>query len=288
MDETWTILKVLQWTTDYFRKKGLDQPRADAEVLLAHALGIRRMDLYLRFDQPLQAEELARYRAFIRRRAAREPTQYITGRQEFWSLELKVSPAVLIPRPETERLVELALERCGPDPIRVLDLGTGSGAVAVALATERPRWTFIASDIAWNALEVARQNAVRHGVHEQIHFVCADGTTPFPTDPGPFHLICANPPYVGDREWETLAPEITCFEPASALRGGNADGTRMPLEWMKAAFRALQPGGYLLMEFGKGQEKILEAEARNLPGVRVVRVHRDYAHIPRVLEVGKS
>ncbi|MEJ5364700.1 MAG: peptide chain release factor N(5)-glutamine methyltransferase [Desulfosoma sp.] len=288
MEETWTILKVLQWTTDYFRRKGLDQPRSDAEVLLAHALNLRRVDLYLRYDQPLRPDELARYRALIQRRAAREPTQYITGRQEFWSLELEVSPAVLIPRPETERLVELALEAFSDEPLRALDLGTGSGAIAVALATERSHWSIIACDISWDALMTARRNAVRHGVNSRIAFVLSDLTAAFRPDPPPFSLICANPPYIGDAQWAALAPEVARYEPSHALRGGGPDGTAIPIRLLRLAFPLLRPGGILFMEFGKGQERTLPAAARELPGVDSVEVLRDYSDIPRILKVIRS
>ncbi|ROQ93547.1 peptide chain release factor N(5)-glutamine methyltransferase [Desulfosoma caldarium] len=285
MEETWTILKVLQWTTDYFRRKGLEQPRSDAEVLLAHALNLRRVDLYLRYDQPLCPEELARYRALIQRRAAREPTQYITGHQEFWSLELEVNPSVLIPRPETERLVELALEAFGKDPIGVLDVGTGSGAIAIALAKERPQWTIVACDISWDALQTARRNAERHGVLNRIAFTASYLTTAFRSIPPPFHLICTNPPYVGDTQWDNLAPEIRCHEPPQALRGGGAEGTFIPQKLLEEAIPLLVPGGVLLMEFGMGQERLLAPAARALPGVDTVEVLRDYSNIPRVLRL---
>jgi len=287
MEETWTILKVLQWTTDYFRRKGLEQPRSDAEVLLAHALGLRRVDLYLRYDQPLRPEELARYRALIQRRAAREPTQYITGRQEFWSLEFQVNPAVLIPRPETERLVELALEAFPDEPLRVLDVGTGSGAIAVALATERPQWTITACDLSWDALLTARQNAARHGVNDRIAFVLSDLASPFRPYPPPFDLICTNPPYVGDAEWKTLAQEVARHEPSRALLGGGPNGTAIPVRLLREAFPLLRPGGMLLMEFGKGQEQALAHASRQLPGTDSVDVVRDYSHIPRILRMRK-
>ncbi|SMC26237.1 [protein release factor]-glutamine N5-methyltransferase [Desulfacinum hydrothermale DSM 13146] len=283
MEETWTILKVLQWTTQYFRGKGLEQPRADAEVLLAHALGLRRVDLYLRFDQPLHPDELARYRELIKRRTSHEPTQYITGRQEFWSLELEVNPAVLIPRPETERLVELALEAFEEESLRVLDVGTGSGAIAIALATERPGWAVTACDISLSALKTARRNARRHGVADRIAFVASDLTAAFRPSPPPFHLICANPPYVGDAQWDGLAPEVTHQEPETALRGGGPQGTHVPRKLLRNAFPLLLPGGMLLMEFGQGQEEVLAREARQLPEAAKVEVVRDYAHIPRIL-----
>lgn len=286
--ETWTILKVIQWTTDYFRRKGLEQPRSDAEVLLAHTLGLRRVDLYLRHDQPLKPEELARYRALIQRRAAREPTQYITGRQEFWSLELEVSPAVLIPRPETERLVELALEAFPDETLRALDVGTGSGAIAIALAKERPRWRIVACDISPDALHVARRNAHRHVVAHRMDFVRCDLTSPFRETPAPFRLICANPPYIGDAEWAGLAPEITRYEPREALLGGGHDGIAVPARLLREAFPLLQPGGLLLMEIGAGQALALHRVAESLPEVASVTVHRDYGGRERIVRVIKS
>ena len=174
MEERWTVLKVLQWTTEYFGLKGIDQPRASAEVLLAHVLGMERIQLYLNFDRPLAPAELASYRELIRRRAAREPTQYITGKQEFWSLDFEVTPAVLIPRPETELLVEKALELVRGTAKRVLDLGTGSGAIAIALAHECPTIQVVATDKSCAALLVARRNAFRHHVEERIALVATD------------------------------------------------------------------------------------------------------------------
>lgn len=158
----WTILKVLQWTTGYFQRQEIEQARANAEVLLAHVLGLERIQLYLRHDQPLTGDELAKFREVVRRRAAREPTQYITQKQEFWSLDFEVTPSVLIPRPETELLVELAAEILGTASAHVLDLGTGSGAIAVALAHQCPNLAVVAIDSSPAALEVARRNAVRH------------------------------------------------------------------------------------------------------------------------------
>lgn len=287
-DEIWTILKVLHWTTDYFRRRGLEQPRSDAEVLLAHALNLRRVDLYLRHDQPLRPEELARYRALIQRRAAREPTQYITGRQEFWSLELEVSPDVLIPRPETELLVELALEAFADTPLCALDVGTGSGAIAISLATERPLWRILAVDISQGALEVARRNAVRHGVEGRIHFVRGNLTAPFRPSPPPFHLICANPPYIGEGEWPALAPEISRFEPRAALWGGGSDGTALPARLLREAVPLLGPQGVLLMEIGAAQASKLQEWAESLGKDHAVSVHKDYGGKDRVLRIVKS
>jgi len=183
------VLKVLRWTTSYFQDKGVQEPRASAEVLLAHALGLRRLDLYLRHDQPLTPEELSRFRELVRRRAADEPVAYITGHREFWSLDFQVTPAVLIPRPETEVLVEAVLEAVresgrlsqsserGEMPggnLRGLELGVGAGAVITALARELPDSTWLGLDLSFEALRVARANAHRHGVAARIRFVQGD------------------------------------------------------------------------------------------------------------------
>ena len=245
MEEQWTVLKVLQWTTEYFSEKGFEQPRADAEVLLAHALGMERIHLYLNYDKPLSAEELARFRGFIRRRAAFEPTQYITGKQEFWSLDFEVTPAVLIPRPETEVLVEKALEIAGNEPCLVLDLGTGSGAIAVALAHERTGIRVIAADKSWSAIEVARRNAVRHGVADRISFVVTDLFGAIASRPL-FDLIVSNPPYVSDAEFLDLAPEIANYEPRSALRGGGKRGLALIRKILEQFHVHLKPRGSLL------------------------------------------
>ncbi|MGA2404504.1 MAG: peptide chain release factor N(5)-glutamine methyltransferase [Syntrophobacteraceae bacterium] len=283
MEEQWTVLKVLQWTTEYFSEKGFEQPRADAEVLLAHALGMERIHLYLNHDKPLSAEELARFRGFIRRRAAFEPTQYITGKQEFWSLDFEVTPAVLIPRPETEVLVEKALEIAGNEPFLVLDLGAGSGAIAVALAHERTGIRVIAADKSWSAIEVARRNAVRHGVADRISFVVADLFGALASRPL-FDLIVSNPPYVSDAEFLDLAPEIANYEPRSALRGGGKRGLALIRKIVEQFHVHLKQRGSLLLEIGLGQAEILEAEFPQDLAARFQFIE-DYSGIKRVLHL---
>ena len=169
----WTILKLLGWTTAYFQSKSIDSPRADAEILLAHALNVKRIDLYLQHDQPIFGRELSRYRSMITRRVAREPVAYIVGAKEFWSMEFSVSSHVLIPRPETEILVQEALSLLGEPagsseafaPSLVLEIGTGSGAVILALAKERPGHRFFASDLSLAAIKIAKRNAAEHHLH---------------------------------------------------------------------------------------------------------------------------
>jgi len=283
MEEQWTVLNVLQWTTQYFNEKGFEQPRADAEVLLAHALGVERIQLYLNYDKPLAAEELALFRGLVRRRASFEPTQYITGKQEFWSLDFEVTPAVLIPRPETEVLVEKALEIAGDEPSLVLDIGTGSGAIAVAMAHERTGMRIIAADKSWSAIEVARRNAARHGVANRIFFVVTDlfgAVAPLPL----FDLIVSNPPYVSDAELLDLSAEIANYEPRSALRGGGKRGLALIRKILEEFHARLKPKGSLLMEIGLGQAEILEAEFSECLAGRFQFVE-DYSGVKRVLHV---
>lgn len=285
MEEAWTILRVLHWTTDYFKRKGLAQPRADAEVLLAHVLKTERIQLYLRFDQPLGPNELAGYREAVKRRAGREPTQYITGRQEFWSLDLEVSPAVLIPRPETELLVELAQNLLPPRPATVLDLCTGSGAIALALAKEREDLRIVATDRSVDAIAVARRNAARNGLGHRIEFLAMDLFSAFQPGKARFDCILSNPPYIGDTEFSTLAPEVRDYEPMLALRGGGPEGTTTLFRILDDFCPYLEPGGSLLLEIGAGQRKALADKAHALPGHPEVTFHKDYADLTRILQI---
>ncbi len=283
MEEKWTILRVLQWTTEYLGSKGVEQPRADAEVLLAHVLGVERIQLYLNYDKPLAPHELARYRAMIRRRASSEPTQYITGRQEFWSLDFEVTPDVLIPRPETEVLVERGLEILNSGPAFILDLGTGSGAIAIALAHECPDFRVIAVDRSFGALRVATRNAARNGVIEHIYFVLTDLFEALSPEPV-FDLIVSNPPYISEMEFLDLAPEIANYEPHSALRGGGVHGLDLIRRILAQFPWYLKPGGSMLMEIGLGQAEILEKEmSRGFSGR--FGFFEDYSGIRRVLHV---
>lgn len=287
MEEKWTVLKVLQWTTAFFERKNLEQPRASAEVLLAHLLKMERIQLYLNFDRPLTRAELTSYRAAIQRRAAREPTQYITGKQEFWSLELEVTPAVLIPRPETELLVEKTLELVGNSVKRVLDLGTGSGAIALALAHECPTLRIIASDQSYEALQVARRNALRHQLQERVAFVATDLLCGFTTSVAPFDIIVSNPPYIGEKEFPALAPEIIQYEPSSALLAG-PQGLTVIRRIIREAPGYLRNEGSLLLEIGVGQAELLQDELPKAHAFAHFEFLRDYSGILRVLHLRKE
>lgn len=280
----WTILRVLRWAREYLEAKGISEPRAAAEVLLAHGLGLRRIDLYLRHEQPLTSAELARFKSLLRRRLAREPTQYITGHQEFWSLDFLVSPAVLIPRPETEILVEEVVQffrRAGQLHPLILEVGTGSGAVAVALARELPASRLIASDYTAAAVALARTNARRHQVADRLAFVVGDLLAPFRPSPV-FDAIVANAPYIPTAELDQLAPEIRDYEPRLALDGG-PDGLGVLRRLIAAAPDYLKPQGLLALEIGQDQYPAVE-ELLTATGVfPISRLRRDYQHLPRVV-----
>jgi len=246
--ETWTVLKVLQWTADYLSQKGVENGRRDSELLLCATLDLDRVGLYLNYDRPLSPAELTAFRERVGRRARREPLQHILGRTEFWALPFLVTPAVLIPRGDTEVLVEEALKRVA-GPCSILDVGTGSGAIAIALAHELPAAAVTAVDISAEALAVAAENARGNGVEGRVSFLQADlGALPV----GPYDLIVANPPYIPAGALAGLMPEVRDFEPHLALNGGG-DGLDCYRRLMPAATACLKPAGWLLLEVGCGQ-----------------------------------
>ncbi len=280
MSEPWTPLALVRWTAGYFGEHGLASPRLDAEVLLAHVLGLRRIDLYLQFDRPVQADERARFRELVRLRAAkRVPVAYLTGVREFWSRSFEVGPAVLIPRPETETLVRAALELPAS---RVLEIGVGSGAVAAALALERPELSVVATDCSAAALAVARANLERLGVAERVQLrdgdVAADGLGA--QGDGPFDVIVSNPPYIARGELADLEPELQ-HEPPLALDGG-PDGLDVIRRILHAGPGLLAADGAILLEIGCGQAPAV-ASLMESAGARQVETRRDYAGIERVV-----
>lgn len=286
----WTILKVLTWTADHFRNRNVESPRASAEILLAHALGLRRIDLYLRYDQPLEPEELDRFRPLIRRRTAGEPVAYVVGEREFWSMPVGVDPSVLIPRPETEILVEAALAEIPPSAEgvrRVLEAGTGSGAPILAVAAERPGHAYFASDRSREALRTARANAVRNGLDGRIRFFQADWLAPLRPGAGAFHLILSNPPYIPSGEIDGLQVEVARYEPRSALDGG-PDGLRAVRRLIRECPAVLAPGGTLLMEIGHDQRAAVERLAEASGEWSDVRFRADFAGRDRVVRLAAA
>jgi release factor glutamine methyltransferase len=280
-ERSWTVLELLRWTAGHFAARGIESSRLDAECLLAHALGSDRLRLYLDYDKPVEAAERARFRALVRRRAdERVPVAQLTGRREFWSLPLRVSPDVLVPRPETETLVAAALELF-PDrdaELRLLDLGTGSGAVALALASERPKARVLATDLAPEALRLARQNAEALGLAERIRF--AEGDLYAAVAGECFEGIVSNPPYLAESEATGLAPELR-HEPRAALFAG-ADGLAALRRIVAGAPAHLAPGGGLAVEIAPDQAEVVAGACRDA-GLVSVAVRRDLAGRARVV-----
>jgi release factor glutamine methyltransferase len=277
---TWLHLAVA--ARERFTRAGIppDQAAVDAEVLLRHVTGWDRASYLARRLEP--AADAAGYESVVARRERREPVAYITGRREFWGLEFLVTPAVLIPRPETELIVEDALRRLADRDRawRIADVGTGSGCLAVALATERPNATITATDVSAAALEVARGNATRLGAGSRIAFVetsLLDGVN------GPFDLIVSNLPYVPREAQANLPPDVRDYEPERALYGDGGDGLTLIRGLLTSAAATLAPGGWLLLEFGMGQGDDVRAAARGVRGIDVVEVLRDLQGHERTL-----
>jgi release factor glutamine methyltransferase len=290
--ETWTILKLLKWTTGYFKSHQIEHPRAASEILLAHALGMARVDLYIQYDRPLEPQELEVFKGFIQRRLKREPVAYIVGEKGFWSLDLRVTPDVLIPRPETETLVEAVLltvpAEPSPRPLRILDLGTGSGAVVIALAMERTGHLFYALDCSYKALAVAQDNARRHGVKGDISFLRSNWFEALQEVPhSGFDLIVSNPPYVSNQDFETLPLEISQYEPPQALDGGANGLDAIELIIEKAPAHMTQ-GGWLLLEIGHDQAASIEGLMAASGAYKDFSVIKDYSGLDRVVRARRK
>lgn len=286
----WTILNLIRWTDERFRREGLSTPRLDAEVLLAETLGVDRVGLYTHFDQPLHPEELARFKKLIRRRLQREPVAYIIGKREFWSLPFKVTPDVLIPRPETEILIAEALKvvsapaRTGRN-FRILEIGTGSGAISIVLTKECPSAALVATDLSAKALAIAQENAVQLGVGERIQFLRGDLFAPLEKE-STFELIITNPPYIAGDDFPSLPPDVRGFEPRLALDGGK-DGLAFFRKVLPRVGEFLNPGGWFLAEIGAGQEEKIRQLAAETPELACGDFVPDLAGIKRVFKARK-
>ena len=274
--ETWTLLKLLRWTTNYFSEKGIDNPRLDAELLLADVLKLDRVGLYLNYDRPLSREELDVARPLVKKRGQREPLQYLLGTTEFWSLPFKVTPAVLIPRADTEILVEEALARAGTKG-DLLDVGTGSGAIVISLASELPDWQMTGLDISAEALKIARENCEINQVVERVQLLQGD-LAELPAQQ--YDLIVSNPPYIAQQEWDELMPEVRCFEPSLALLAEG--GLKCYKQLAAQADIRLKSGGWLLVETGYQQADTVE-ELLTAAGLSNLFIRKDYSGQPRVV-----
>jgi len=285
-NEPWTIARVLKWATEDFTKRDNPSPRLDAELLLTHVLGVDRVKLVIESERQLTPDELARYRGLIQRRRAGEPIAYILGRREFYGITIAVDRRALVPRPDTETLVEVALERTRSRSMfgRALDLCTGTGCVAVAFARARPTWRVTASDVSPEAAGLAWENVRRQGVAFSVRVVAGDLFAPFYSER--FELVTANPPYIPTGEIAELAPDIRDFEPALALDGG-ADGLDVVRVLVSGASRHLEPGGVLALEVGHDQAARV-TDLLGLAGFGEIQVRRDYGAHERVVSATRA
>lgn len=285
--DVWTVRRILDWTIPHLKKHGSESPRLDAEILLAHARGCPRIQLYTHFDDEVSESQRVLMRGLVGRRAAAEPVAYLVGHREFFGLDFRVTADVLIPRPDTETLVVDALEQLKSlrDP-RVLDIGTGSGCIAISLAVNCPSARVTAVDLSPAALLVARQNGAAHAVLDRVQFLEGDLFSPV-TAGETFDLIASNPPYVTTSEIATLAPDVRLHEPHSALDGG-LDGLDVIRRLVSAAPGFLSPGGCLLIEIDSEQAasvtQLLEANGR----YENIVVLKDLAKKPRVVRAARK
>lgn len=278
-----TVLETIQKSADFLAKKGVESPRLQAELLLAHALNLPRMKLYLNFERQLTLAETNAARELVKRRGQCEPLQHIIGSTSFCGLELAVNRSVLVPRPETELLAEEGwkyLSTLNPQPPTALDFGTGSGCLAIALATKCPNAEIFAVDISGDALDIAKQNAARHKVAERINFFQGNGFASLP-DRIQFDLIISNPPYIPSAEIEKLQQEVRDFDPRNALDGG-LDGLDFYRRIALEAAPFLKVTGKLMLEFGDGQAGALQEIFEGQKWI-VEAVREDYTRRPRIL-----
>ncbi len=281
-DEPWTYGRLLEWTAKFLAQKGCESPRLDAEVLLSHVLGCPRIALYTRFEEPATEDERARFKELIRKRLEGCPVAYLVGRKEFFSLTFEVGPAVLIPRPDTETLVNecLALAKPLAEP-SVIDIGTGSGAIAVVVAKQHKTARVTATEVSPDALAVAQRNAAKHGVAERVRFLAGDLFEPV----GPeerFDFILSNPPYIAHEDMAKLPVGVRDYEPLTALDGGPG-GYAVFERLIREAPRHLKPGGWLIVEIGSPQEGPARQRIEAIQGYELAATVKDGSGHPRVL-----
>ena len=267
-NKMWRVVDLLDWTVGYFQQHSIPNPRLDAEVLLGHLLEKSRLQLYLHFEMPVFQEHLTPFRELIKKRIAHTPVSYLTNHKEFMSLDFYVDERVLIPRPETEQLVETILTTKTEDSQRLLELGTGSGVIATSLAVQQPEWEIVATDISESALAVARKNAETHACGAQIEFLSGDLFEPIEAintnGDTRFDWIVCNPPYIKNTERAALSPDVRDYEPEVALFAGD-DGLAVIRRLIAEAPKYLTPGGKLILEIGAAQadtvQTLLDAES---------------------------
>ncbi|MBI5019846.1 MAG: peptide chain release factor N(5)-glutamine methyltransferase [Ignavibacteriales bacterium] len=287
-EQNWTILKLIEWSANYLSEKGIDDARLNAELMLAHTLDLKRIDLYLKFDKILSPDELAKYKSFFNRRLKHEPVQYILGYTEFMGIRFEVNPAVLIPRPDTEVLVVSVLNHCKTSILKnisILDIGTGSGCIAISLAKMIPDSVVTAIDRSADALEVAKQNATLAGVSDRVKFVQTDFMNErFAQDK--FDIIVSNPPYIPKNELETLQPEVRLFEPEYSYTD-YGDGLSFYRMISKLGHTVLNNTGSIFVEVGYNQAEVVKRIFEN-DKYSEIESFKDYNGIKRVVKAGRS
>ncbi|MCC7407586.1 MAG: peptide chain release factor N(5)-glutamine methyltransferase [Phycisphaeraceae bacterium] len=282
----WTTRRLLAWTADYFTKKNVDSPRLSAELLLAHVLEVERIRLYADLDRPTSDLERAAYRELVERAVRQEPVDYLISRAPFFSLMLEVSPAVLIPRPSTEALVEHVIQHARRTPgfhaPLIADVGTGSGAIAVALAKHIPASRVIATDLSPDALDLARRNAQAHGVADRIEFRQGNLLDPLSDQKRRLRYLVSNPPYIPDDEWDAVAPNVKHFEPTSALRA-SPDGLTFLRPLIANAHEYLDAPAQLVLEIPASRKQAVLDLANTAQRLQNPRILADHEALPRVL-----
>jgi len=283
--ESWTIQKLLSWVTEYFTGKGVDSPRLSAEWLLCYVLGVKRIELYTQFNKVIGQEQLSQLHELVKRAGTHEPIAYLTGKKEFYSLEFEITKDCLIPRPETELLVERTIEflRTRNGEQFVCDLCTGSGCVAVAIARNFAGCRIVATDISDAALAIAEKNVAKHGLMNRIKLLQGDLFEPVISGLGPakFDLIVCNPPYVSEPDYEKLAPNVKDFEPKSALAAGR-DGLDIIKRIIADANQYLKPTGTLMLEIGNEQGNAIHKLLETAGYFDTVKIDKDYSNLDRL------
>ncbi len=281
--EAWDPIRLTRWSGEYLAGKGVENGRLDAELLLAHVLGVGRLDLYLQFDRPLHPQELESFKALLRRRASREPLQYIIGKTTFRELDIRTDPRALIPRQETEVLVQEVLDWAAREdhPLSALDVGTGSGAIALSLLKEGPFHRLVATDPSPDALALAEENACEHGLDGTVEFRSGAGLEPLFSGEQ-FDVIVSNPPYVSERERALLQPEVRDWEPGEALFAG-PDGLDVILPLVARAPVFLRKGGLFATEVGDGQARKVAGAMEDSGAFTQVGIRPDLAGRERVV-----
>ncbi|CAD76187.1 MAG TPA: protein-(glutamine-N5) methyltransferase, release factor-specific [Rhodopirellula baltica] len=290
-DTPWTVMRLLEWTTDFFRKKGSESPRLDAEILLAHARGCQRIELYTSFDKVPEEEQRVAFRELVRRRGEGAPVAQLVGYREFYSISIRVDENVLVPRPETEHLVIEAIDQIKgrlsdrPSPT-VLDIGTGSGAIAVAIAKSLPKTQVTAVDISLTALDIAKWNVENLKLSDRVTLLQSDlfdGLEPDQT----FDVICSNPPYISQSEYDELPTTVREFEPRGALLSG-PDGTEIIARLLNDSVQRLNDGGQLIIELSPMIAGVSKTLAEQNGGYKEIHLIKDLAGHERILSMQKA